>query len=132
MSERKEFRLSAECLEHLNQIKQTQGLGTLTATVEYAARKCAEGITNHDAVQEVLHIADLNKKYLNELRRSTYVIIALLNALMLSPSIDIPAVPMHHEKNFRSPELLAAQSNLEVFLADVLTHIKHGEKGING
>lgn len=116
---RTNVRLNDKCMEDLERIRTSRNLKSLTAAIELAA---AEYVDSRQLIE--LQAAtdaklDLLKKYTNELRRSEYLVIGLLNAITLK--LDISDVPPHHDKVFRSPALQSAHNHLDTYMNEILT-----------
>lgn len=121
---------SEECVELLEKIKLENNLTSVTAAIEFA-------VSSHQGIQELQASllenkkqTALLKKHINELRRNEYLIISMLNAMTLQ--LNVPTAPMHHEKKFRSPALIAAHNNLAIYLNEVMTTIKDNEQAAAG
>lgn len=118
-SNRTTLQISDQCMANLREIKESNGLKSITAAIEYAA---AAHVGTQEAVEQQRRLERTlaqHKKYLNELRRNDYLIIALMNAITLS--LDVSYAPPHHDKLFRSQALQAAHENLSAYLDSIMT-----------
>lgn len=113
------YRISDDGKKAIAKIKEDRNLNTDTAAIEYAL---ASYISNQTISGELESIRKENQnlaKNVNELRRSEYVITAILNAMSLK--MDIKSVLAHHEPLSRAPALISAQENLSDYLAGLQT-----------
>lgn len=124
-STRKNLHLSKDCMDSLTQIMEQTSAKSVTAAIELAAAAYSSSAALADLQAATNHQLELIKKHVNELRRNNYIIIALLNAMVID--MDISMVPMHHEKQLRSPALTSAHENLSIYLSEVMTKISEND-----
>lgn len=124
----KHIRVSEQCLSNLYHLMEVRDLGSLSATIEFLVQDYSLLQQEQKQITEMLHhierITSLNKKYLNELRRHSFLLLELLNAICMQQNVSI--CPPHMNKDFRSQALQIAYGNLDRYMQDILTKNKEG------
>ena len=122
------IRISEQCLSNLTHLKETHGLCSLSTTMEFLTQDYLLLRQEQKQITERLHhierIANLNKKYLNELRRYSFLLLELLNAICMQQNISF--CPPHTNRDFRSQALQIAYENLDRYMQDILTKNQEG------
>ena len=118
----KNFRFSSDMLENLKTITNQLHCNE-TQALAYALHQTA-GQAQQDA-QASQRELKLHRKYLNELRRNEFLILDLLNAICMT--LNVGTVLDHSQKDFVSPALADAKSNLSSYLHNILTRQKSGD-----
>ena len=119
---KKTFRFSLDMLEDLKAITDQLHCNE-TQALAYALQQTARQ-TQQDA-QASQRELKLHRKYLNELRRNGFLILDLLNAICMT--LNVGTVLDHSQKDFVSPALADAKSNLSSYLHNILTRQKSGD-----
>ena len=119
---RKTFDFSTEQMERLEAIRVEQNCPTLISTVRYLISFYER---NKGLTDTVFHNLNLNKRYLNELRRNDFLILDLLNALCIH--LDISAVPSPADAQNRGTALNDAGENLKQYLHEIFTRNRTGD-----
>lgn len=124
----KHIRISEQCLSDLYHLMETHDLHSLSATIEFLVQDYSFLQQEQKQMTERLHhierITNLNKKYLNELRRYSFLLLELLNAICMQQNISF--CPPHTSRDFRSQALQIAYQNLDRYMQDVLTKNQEG------
>ena len=124
----KHIRISEQCLSDLYCLMEKHDLHSLSATIEFLVQDYSLLQQEQKQITEMLHhierITSLNKKYLNELRRHSFLLLELLNAICMQQNVSI--CPPHMNKDFRSQALQIAYENLDRYMQDILTKNKEG------
>lgn len=124
----KHIRISEQCLSDLYCLMEKYNLGSLSTTMEFLTQDYLLLRQEQKQITERLHhierIISLNKKYLNELRRYSFLLLELLNAICMQQNVSI--CPPHMNKDFRSQALQIAYENLDRYMQDVLTKNQEG------
>ena len=124
----KHIRISEQCLSDLYCLMEKHDLHSLSATIEFLVQDYSLLQQEQKQILERLNsmerTANLNKKYLNELRRHSFLLLELLNAICMQQNVSI--CPPHMNKDFRSQALQIAYENLDRYMQDILTKNKEG------
>lgn len=120
------IRVSDQCLAELYQLSKTFDLGSLSSTLEFLVQDYVQLQKERrkfvDRLESIEKVSTLNKKYLNELRRNSFLLLDLLNAICMEQ--NIPFCPPHTNKDFRARALQLAYENLDHYMQEVLTKNK--------